>query len=1134
MSEFLDGDREINPPSAADDRTLICFRERKLRTIWETALDAIAIADNKGRYLNVNPAACELLGLKREQLLGRWIWEFAKPSWNFQQVWEECQKPEKVQGEFELVRADTEIRTVEYAITLNFWPHRYLLVMRDVTGRKQAETQVEELTRQLAQTQAQLREAGIAPESPISPTDTGILEQIARHIPGVIYQFRMDIDGGFHFPYASGRLEEIYGVTREQVQQDATCIFNHLHPEDFDRVYQSILDSAQHQTPWCCEYRLCFPDGRLRWLRGDSTPQRQPDGSTIWHGYVRDNTESKAAEIAIKTSENRFRTIVENLNDMVYIVNPDSTFSYVSPQLKEIMGYEAAEMLHESFANWVYPEDLPICKNTLDRSLQGEKLRGSEYRVLHRDGNYYWHSANVSAIVNDAGEFVACLGIARYIHPQKQAQIALEESNSRWQLAIEGAGDGTWDWNLKTNEVIFSRQWKAMLGYAEHEIVNDLAEWDGRVHPEDKAQCYIDFAKHFRGETSTCRNEHRLRCKDGSYKWILDRGQVVEWDEESEPMRFIGTHCDISDRKTAELELAASQAELIALFNAMQDVIMVLDAEGRYLKISPSSAPLLYKPTAQILGKTLHEVLPKESADFFLESIQEAIANQCVTQLEYSLPIGDRSVWFDARISPMSQEQVVFVARDITDRKRQQQALRLVVEGTAAKTGAAFFKSCVQYLAKALEVRYALIAEFGDSEKTIATTLAFWAGDEFGDNFTYHLSETPCQNVERCTKICRYPNLLHCWFPKDDNLASLQAQSYAGVPIVDAAGNCWGLLVVMDTEPMVKYLEMQSAILRIFATRAAAEMERMQAEAAVRQSEIQLRLQTEELEATLKKLQDTQTQLIQAEKMSSLGQLVAGIAHEINNPVSFIYGNIQPATDCASELIQLIHLYREHYPIPPQAIADFIEDIELEYLENDFYKLLKSMKTGAARISDIVKSLRTFSRLDEADLKSTDIHENLESTLVILQNRLNGRAGKPEIHVAKYYGEVPLVECYGGLLNQVFMNLLVNAIDAIEQRRESLEPSAKLNYIGRIAIATSFAADNRVSISIHDNGCGITPEVQEKIFNPFFTTKPVGKGTGMGLATSYQIVTENHRGKLRCFSTPGEGAELAIELPTCK
>ncbi|MEG3850848.1 PAS domain S-box protein [Microcoleus sp. herbarium19] len=395
MSEFLDSDSAINPPSAEDDRTLLSLRERELRAVFETTLDAIAITDAKGRYLDVNPAACELFALSRDRILGACISDFSEPGSDFQQRWQEFQQLEKARGEFTLVRGDAEIRTVEYAATANFLPHRHLLVMRDITGRKQAETQVEELTRQLAQTQAQLQEAGIAPASPTPGADSAFLEEIARHIPGVIYEFRMNADGSFHFPYASGRLQEIYGITRKEVQQDANCLFKNVHPEDFDRVYQSILDSAQHLTPWHCEYRLCFPDGRLLWLRGDSTPQRQPDGSTIWHGYIRDNTESKATEIALKTSEQKFRTIVENLNDMVYIVNPDTTFSYVSPKFQEVMGYEVAEMLNQTFTNWVYPEDLAICKNTLERSLQGEKQRGVEYRVLHRDGSYYWHSANV-------------------------------------------------------------------------------------------------------------------------------------------------------------------------------------------------------------------------------------------------------------------------------------------------------------------------------------------------------------------------------------------------------------------------------------------------------------------------------------------------------------------------------------------------------------------------------------------------------------------------------------------------------------------------------------------------------------------------------------------------------------------
>lgn len=291
----------------------------------------------------------------------------------------------------------------------------------------------------------------------------------------------------------------------------------------------------------------------------------------------------------------------------------------------------------------------------------------------------------------------------------------------------------------------------------------------------------------------------------------------------------------------------------------------------------------------------------------------------------------------------------------------------------------------------------------------------------------------------------------------------------------------------------------------------------------------------QELSQAYQELQKAQTRLIQAEKMSSLGELVAGIAHEINNPVSFIYGNIAHAADYTDDLIQLIRLYQDCYPQPVKAIADFAEDIDIEYLIRDFSRLLKSMKNGATRIANIVKSLRTFSRLDEAEFKAIDIHENIESTLVILQNRFS-RTGQ-EIKVVKNYGQLPLVKCYGGLLNQVFMNLLANAIDAIEQRhKDLLNMASNLDYVGQITITTFMSVNSVnnqsvVNILIRDNGCGMSPEVQAKIFNPFFTTKPVGKGTGMGLAISYQIITENHQGSLECVSILGEGTEFAIALP---
>jgi signal transduction histidine kinase len=290
-------------------------------------------------------------------------------------------------------------------------------------------------------------------------------------------------------------------------------------------------------------------------------------------------------------------------------------------------------------------------------------------------------------------------------------------------------------------------------------------------------------------------------------------------------------------------------------------------------------------------------------------------------------------------------------------------------------------------------------------------------------------------------------------------------------------------------------------------------------------------LKNEELKQTLLKLQRTQSQLIQAEKMSSLGQLVAGIAHEINNPVNFIFGNLTYAHDYISDILGLIKLYQETYPEPTAEIADQIENIELDFLVEDVMKLLNSMKIGAERIREIVKSLRTFSRLDEAEVKAVDIHENLDSTLMILQNRLKAKNNYSPINVIKNYGKLPLIECYSGQLNQVFMNIIANAIDVLEDRQKRLtEIEVKANP-SQIIISTIINQTNQVEIRIADNGLGMNQDIVDKIFDPFYTTKAIGKGTGLGLSISYQIIVEKHHGQLRCISELGKGTQFIIEIP---
>ena len=301
-------------------------------------------------------------------------------------------------------------------------------------------------------------------------------------------------------------------------------------------------------------------------------------------------------------------------------------------------------------------------------------------------------------------------------------------------------------------------------------------------------------------------------------------------------------------------------------------------------------------------------------------------------------------------------------------------------------------------------------------------------------------------------------------------------------------------------------------------------------------NERRLRKETAKSAQALEALQHTQAQLIQTEKMSSLGQLVAGVAHEINNPINFIYGNLPHATDYAQDLMGLVKLYEATYTAPDPAIANYQRSIDLDFLMEDLPKMLESMSIGADRIREIVLSLRNFSRLDEAEMKRVNVHEGIDSTLLILQSRLKNTAGQVGIEVVKDYGELPLVECYVGQLNQVFMNILSNAIDALEQYNQQrsldeISANPSVITIHTEPVPQENSVPKAVLISIRDNGSGIPAANRSRLFDPFFTTKPIGKGTGLGLSISYQIVVEKHRGMLKCISEPGKGAEFRIEIP---
>lgn len=352
-------------------------------------------------------------------------------------------------------------------------------------------------------------------------------------------------------------------------------------------------------------------------------------------------------------------------------------------------------------------------------------------------------------------------------------------------------------------------------------------------------------------------------------------------------------------------------------------------------------------------------------------------------------------------------------------------------------------------------------------------------------------------------------------------LQQFQIRAFATVPIF-VGQSLWGILGVYQHSNVRKW---EAEDVR-FLEQIAAQMG-----VTIQQANLldRTQQQAEQLEQTIAHLQATQAQLVQTEKMSSLGQLVAGIAHEINNPVNFIYGNLIHTDTYVKDILNLLSLYQQHVDRPHPDIIQAMEDVDLEFLVKDLPKMLVSMKVGADRIRKIVRSLRNFSRLDEAERKDVDLHEGIESTLLILQHRLKAKSGGPEIQVIKNYGSLPLFECYAGQMNQVLMNILSNAIDAIEYNTD-LKPGE-----GIITITTEVVKkhDNRqyAAIRIADNGAGIPDSVKDRIFDPFFTTKPIGRGTGLGLSISYQIIVDRHGGTFECQSQPGRGTQFEIAIP---
>ncbi len=582
---------------------------------------------------------------------------------------------------------------------------------------------------------------------------------------------------------------------------------------------------------------------------------------------------------------------------------------------------------------------------------------------------------------------------------------------------------------------------------------------------------------------------------------------------------------EIQERKAAEAALVRSQQRLTLLIQQSPFMFVEWSAEYKIQTWNATAERVFGYRRSEAVGRSLDEILPELVRDEVFDQIAPLLTQSGVTQQiqTHRTQSGQDIVceWYHYPLfAPNgSVMSIVSMGIDITDRvqietkRRQAEVARLESEQRLSLLIQHAPLAIIEWTSQLTVKNWNPAAEkiFGSAKlHAIGQHYDRWIPDQVKPE----VNEVAAKLLECRGGACNINENLK----SDGEIVTCE---WHNNQILDANGNIIGIVsMVMDISDRIRL-----------------EQEREQTAIALKQSESQLRQQAEELEHAFKQLQKTQTQLIQTEKMSSLGQLVAGIAHEINNPVSFIYGNLEPAKQYVEDLLRVIHLYQTDHPVPSEQIAEELEDLDLEFARHDLFKLLDSMGTGAERIRDIVRSLRNFSRHDEADLKAVDLHEGIDSTLMLLQHLLkSSRASgnpllRPTIQVVKQYGALPKVQCYAGLLNQVFINLLSNAIDAIHDRWQSEE----IDFTPEIKIQTSLFQEpdstEWVRVCITDNGMGMNAATHRRLFDPFFTTKPVGQGSGLGLSISYQIVTEQHGGRLKCEQGSKRGATFVIEIP---